>query len=242
MPPSWLGLSHAPALPQAHGRLAGAGRRGRLPVAGGEDRSLRDAARRGASPGEPQHYATAMDLGGVACGLLVTSYDGRPIKVEGNPKHPAASAPPTPSAQAAILELYDPDRSQRRSTRRRASRSPRTWDEFDRFAAGHFDGLRRNRRTGPARPGRGELVPTRQRLRAALARSVCRRPRGTSTSRFATTTPSGTALALRRAVPRLPTWTGRGDRVASSADFLGHPAGWRSPATSRPDATAKTGG
>ena len=29
-----------------------------------------------------------MDLGGSALGLLVTCVDGRPIKVEGNPRHP----------------------------------------------------------------------------------------------------------------------------------------------------------
>ena len=39
-------------------------------------------------PGKVERFATAMDLGGSALGLLVTCVDGRPIKVEGNPKHP----------------------------------------------------------------------------------------------------------------------------------------------------------
>ena len=38
------------------------------------------------TPGEPVSYATAMEIGGIAQGLLVTSYDGRPIKIEGNPQ------------------------------------------------------------------------------------------------------------------------------------------------------------
>src|SRR6185503_3794706 len=36
-------------------------------------------------PGEAKLYATAMELDGIATGLLATSYDGRPIKVDGNP-------------------------------------------------------------------------------------------------------------------------------------------------------------
>ena len=43
---------------------------------------------RGRMPGVPEQYATAMELGGVAQPLLVTSFDGRPIKIEGNPSHP----------------------------------------------------------------------------------------------------------------------------------------------------------
>ncbi|MGH8631607.1 MAG: TAT-variant-translocated molybdopterin oxidoreductase, partial [Burkholderiales bacterium] len=42
----------------------------------------------GRIPGIPEYYATAMELAGVATGLVVTSYDGRPIKVEGNKNHP----------------------------------------------------------------------------------------------------------------------------------------------------------
>ena len=62
--------------------------------------------------GEPQHFATAMELGGVALPLTVTSYDGRPIKVEGNRDHPMSQGGTHAFAQASVLEIYDPDRSQ----------------------------------------------------------------------------------------------------------------------------------
>ena len=74
------------------------------------------------TPGVTQQYATAFDLGGVGHALLATSFEGRPIKLDGNPEHPFASGGAVPGtqrhagsttfAQAAILHLYDPDRSQ----------------------------------------------------------------------------------------------------------------------------------
>ncbi len=72
-------------------------------------------------PGKPLYFATAMPLGGVATPLLVKSNEGRPTKIEGNPDHPNnRSASPADKgtsatdlfAQASILTLYDPDRSQ----------------------------------------------------------------------------------------------------------------------------------
>jgi MoCo/4Fe-4S cofactor protein with predicted Tat translocation signal len=63
-------------------------------------------------PGRPLFYATAMTLGGVATGLLVESHEGRPTKIEGNPMHPGSLGATDVFAQAAILGLYDPDRSQ----------------------------------------------------------------------------------------------------------------------------------
>ena len=63
------------------------------------------------TPGTPVSYATAMEIGGVAQGLLVTSFDGRPIKIEGNPSHPLNRGAADMLAQASVLELYDPDRS-----------------------------------------------------------------------------------------------------------------------------------
>jgi MoCo/4Fe-4S cofactor protein with predicted Tat translocation signal len=63
-------------------------------------------------PGKPLFYATAVTLGGVASGILVESNMARPTKVEGNPDHPGSLGASDAFAQASILGLYDPDRSQ----------------------------------------------------------------------------------------------------------------------------------
>ena len=63
-------------------------------------------------PGRPLFFATAFPLAGYASGLLVESYTGRPTKVEGNPDHPSSLGATDAFAQASILGLYDPDRSQ----------------------------------------------------------------------------------------------------------------------------------
>ena len=84
-------------------------------------------------PGVAEHYATAFELAGWANPLLVTSIDGRPLKIEGNPDHPAARGATTTFAQASVLELYDPDRSRRPMWQRDGRRSPATWDDFATF-------------------------------------------------------------------------------------------------------------
>ena len=63
-------------------------------------------------PGKPLFYATAMPFAGSGVGLLVESHEGRPTKIEGNPDHPSSLGATDLFAQAAILGLYDPDRSQ----------------------------------------------------------------------------------------------------------------------------------
>src|ERR671912_961136 len=63
-------------------------------------------------PGKPLFFATAMTMNGAGMGLLVESHEGRPTKIEGNPDHPSSRGATDIFAQAAILGLYDPDRSQ----------------------------------------------------------------------------------------------------------------------------------
>ncbi|MCM2270473.1 MAG: TAT-variant-translocated molybdopterin oxidoreductase, partial [Thermoanaerobaculia bacterium] len=64
-------------------------------------------------PGVPKRYATTMPFGAAGYGLLVESHEGRPTKIEGNELHPASRGAASAQMQAAILGLYDPDRSQR---------------------------------------------------------------------------------------------------------------------------------
>jgi molybdopterin-containing oxidoreductase family iron-sulfur binding subunit len=63
-------------------------------------------------PGRPLFFATAVPFAGIAAPVLVESHEGHPTKVEGNPQHPASVGATDIFAQAAILTLYDPDRSQ----------------------------------------------------------------------------------------------------------------------------------
>ncbi|MBM44112.1 MAG: molybdopterin oxidoreductase [Phycisphaerae bacterium] len=96
----------------------------------------------GSAPGMADAYATIMELGGVATGTLVTSYNGRPTKIEGNPDHPGSHGATTRYMQASILDLYDPDRSRTPKIAGEEKRTSATWDEWDSFSATHFDALR----------------------------------------------------------------------------------------------------
>jgi MoCo/4Fe-4S cofactor protein with predicted Tat translocation signal len=72
-------------------------------------------------PGKPLFFATAMPTPTGAVGLLARSNEGRPTHVEGNPDHPTSGTPERAAdqrfaatdlfAQASVLGLYDPDRS-----------------------------------------------------------------------------------------------------------------------------------
>ena len=65
----------------------------------------------GVVPGEAMKFATTLPLSGFGRGVIITSIDGRPIKVEGNPLHPASLGATDVFSEAAVLSLYDPDRS-----------------------------------------------------------------------------------------------------------------------------------
>jgi len=80
----------------------------------------------GMLPGKANFFATAMSLGGVATGLLAKSFEGRPVKIEGNPDHPGSRGATDVLAQASLLGMYDPDRSQEVTYRG----GPKTWEAF----------------------------------------------------------------------------------------------------------------
>ena len=110
-------------------------------------------------PGKFLFYATAMPLRQGAMPLIVSTVDGRPTKIEGNPLHPFSNGGTDAFAQASILDLYDPNRSKTIKENGVAARSEA------------FDNLLKSLSTSPE--GMAFLVerknsPTRDRLRAEL--------------------------------------------------------------------------
>jgi MoCo/4Fe-4S cofactor protein with predicted Tat translocation signal len=116
-------------------------------------------------PGKFLYYATAMPRRTGAIPLIATTVDGRPIKLEGNPLHPASAGTTDVFAQASILDLYDPARSRRFVNRGKDSSRA----EFD----ASIDKLRGQLGNGDGLAFLVEEVhsPTRERLRAELEKA-----------------------------------------------------------------------
>ncbi|MEM7306342.1 MAG: TAT-variant-translocated molybdopterin oxidoreductase, partial [Planctomycetota bacterium] len=101
----------------------------------------------GLVPGATRSLSTAFRVDDEVYGIRVTTYDGRPIKVEGNPEHPLSLGATDARAQASILSLYDPDRRtgvMRPGTEGKAQASWRSFEQaFDqRLARNRVDGGR----------------------------------------------------------------------------------------------------
>jgi MoCo/4Fe-4S cofactor protein with predicted Tat translocation signal len=149
----------------------------------------------GIIPGVPRRFATAMELNGVAVGLHVTSYDGRPIKVDGNPAHPESLGACSVYQQASVLGMYDPDRSD--SVRRGGK--PSTFAEFDAFAKEHFAALGAKGGAGlcilSERSSSPTLLGLRRQLAAALpqAKWVVYEPTASDAARAGSVLAFGTA-------------------------------------------------
>jgi molybdopterin-containing oxidoreductase family iron-sulfur binding subunit len=66
----------------------------------------------GVVPGRPRYFATALTRDGYAEGVMLAHEMARPIKVEGNPDHPASLGAASAIMQASILTMYDPRRAE----------------------------------------------------------------------------------------------------------------------------------
>jgi molybdopterin-containing oxidoreductase family iron-sulfur binding subunit len=82
-------------------------------------------------PGVSSHFATVTARGRDSLGVVVTSHEGRPTKVEGNSIHPASLGGTDVRAQAYVWDLYDPDRSQSPARRTGNALVDASSDDFD---------------------------------------------------------------------------------------------------------------
>jgi molybdopterin-containing oxidoreductase family iron-sulfur binding subunit len=118
-------------------------------------------------PGKFLYYATAMPRRTGAIPLIATTIDGRPIKLEGNPNHPASAGATDTFAQASVLDLYDPARSRRFVKQGKDSNRA----EFDSYIDKLRGQLGSNGGDGLAFLVEEVHSPTRERLRADLEKA-----------------------------------------------------------------------
>ena len=118
-------------------------------------------------PGNALHYATAMPRRNGAIPLIATTYNGRPTKLEGNPNVPGFNGSTDIFGQAAVLDLYDPDRSKvvLKAKERGKDYVEGTWEDFwEELAILRRDYLK-NGGEGLAILAEPSNSPTRERLR-----------------------------------------------------------------------------
>ena len=78
-------------------------------------------------PGISNYYASTYINGGDYCSIVVTTRDGRPIKIEGNNLSKVSKGGTTAQVQGSILSLYDKERL----TSPYFNGNPMDWDSFD---------------------------------------------------------------------------------------------------------------
>jgi molybdopterin-containing oxidoreductase family iron-sulfur binding subunit len=131
-----------------------------------------------AIPGKSLFYATAMPRRTGAIPLVVTTHDGRPSKIDGNPLHPASGGATDAFAQASILDLYDPARSKRFVEKGEKSEGGKKVEKFETRDGAAFEKYLAQLREKIAADGGAGLAflveevhsPTRERLRAELVK------------------------------------------------------------------------
>ncbi len=82
-------------------------------------------------PGIANYYASTCSGCEQACGILVKTREGRPIKVDGNPDHPINQGKVCNIAQASVLNLYDPSRLKKPQKRLGGRFIETSWNSVD---------------------------------------------------------------------------------------------------------------
>lgn len=103
-------------------------------------------------PGKPLFYATSFARpDGGAEGLLVETHEGRPTKIEGNPRHPHNNGKVSTWALSSIMSLYDPDRLKNPVFKNPVKGEVgATWDDFRAWATANLGKFTQNQGAGLA--------------------------------------------------------------------------------------------
>ncbi|MEP7071996.1 MAG: TAT-variant-translocated molybdopterin oxidoreductase, partial [Verrucomicrobiota bacterium] len=121
-------------------------------------------------PGKPLYYATAMPRRNGAIPLLVTTVDGRPIKLDGNPLHPASNGGSDVFVQGAINDLYNPLRTRQVTEKGKAT----DFAAFEKYLADLRGKMSADGGAGLAFLVEQTHSPTRERMRAELEKTFPR--------------------------------------------------------------------
>jgi anaerobic selenocysteine-containing dehydrogenase/Fe-S-cluster-containing dehydrogenase component len=110
-------------------------------------------------PGIARYYRTVCRECSASCGMSVRVREGRAVKLEGNPKHPIGGGALCLRGQAAIEDLYSPDRLEQPLVASPAGSVSTSWDNaMDTFATGLRAATGAHRRVVIlSRPERGAL-------------------------------------------------------------------------------------
>jgi Fe-S-cluster-containing dehydrogenase component/anaerobic selenocysteine-containing dehydrogenase len=97
------------------------------------------------TPGVSNFYASTCTGCAQACGTLIKTREGRPVKIDGNPDHPINRGKLCAKGQASILGLYDPARLREPQFGSASSKSGSvSWDEVDADVIKHLDQCRQS--------------------------------------------------------------------------------------------------
>ena len=119
--------------------------------------------------GEPQYYATAMPTRTGAIPLVAKSYEGRPIKLEGNAKFPGSNGGTDRYTQASLLDLYDPDRAKQFKKLNQGKLEPVSRDVALKFLDDLSKKFAANQGEGLAFLAESSTSPSRARLQKIIA-------------------------------------------------------------------------
>ena len=169
------------------------------------------------TPGVPLRFASALPLAGYGRGVIVTSVEGRPIKIDGNPRHPASLGATDVFAEATVLSLYDPDRSKAPYSDTRIQ----SWSAFQAALLPRLERLRSSRGAGLVLLTGRTTSPTLLAQIGALTKTLPQ----TKWYRYEPVEDdavrNGTILAFGRAVDALPRFADARVALLLDADPLG---------------------